>query len=39
MEDSAKVHKGTAKAPRLRKRVRGFDWPPFSLDLNPIEKV
>lgn len=39
MEDGAKVHKGYARLPRLQHNVRGFDWPPSSPDLNPIEKV
>ena len=39
MEDGAKVHKGKAKLPRLNKGIRGFNWPPSSPDLNPIEKV
>jgi hypothetical protein len=33
------VHKGKARLPRLNHGVRGFDWPPSSPDLNPIEKV
>ena len=39
MEDGAKVHKGKARLPKLEKGLRGFDWPPSSPDLNPIEKV
>ena len=39
MEDGAKVHKGKACLPRLNKGIRGFNWPPSSPDLNPIEKV
>ena len=39
IEDSAKVHKGKAKLPRLNKGIRGFNWPPSSPDLNPIKKV
>jgi transposase len=39
MEDGSKVHKGKARLPRLNKGIRGFDWPPSSPDLNPIEKV
>jgi transposase len=39
MEDGAKVHKGVARLARLEKGIRGFDWPPSSPDLNPIEKV
>ncbi|PVH67976.1 hypothetical protein DL98DRAFT_442307 [Cadophora sp. DSE1049] len=39
MEDGAKVHKGKARLWRLQKGLRGFDWPPSSPDLNPIEKV
>jgi transposase len=39
MEDGTKVHKGNARLPRLNKGIRGFDWPPCSPDLNPIEKV
>jgi hypothetical protein len=33
------VHKGKARLPRLNHGVRGFDWPPSSPDLNPIEKI
>ena len=39
MKDGAKVHKGHAKLPRLQAGIRGFDWPPSSPDLNPIEKI
>lgn len=39
MEDGAKVHEGYARLPRIQHGVRGFDWPPSSPDLNPIEKV
>jgi hypothetical protein len=39
MEDGSKVHKGKARLPRLNHGVHGFDWPPSSFDLNPIEKV
>ena len=39
IEDSAKVHKGKARLPKLEAGIRGFDWPPSSPDLNPIEKV
>ena len=39
MEDGAKVHQGAARLWRLNHRIRGFDWPPSSPDLNPIEKV
>jgi transposase len=39
MEDGAKIHKGVAKLPRKLRGLRGFDWPPSSPDLNPIEKV
>jgi len=39
MEDGSKVHKGYARLPRLEHGVRGFNWPPSSPDLNPIEKV
>ena len=39
MEDGSKVHKGKAKLPRLNMGIRGFNWPPSSPDLNPIEKV
>jgi DDE superfamily endonuclease len=38
-EDGAKIHKGKARLPQLNKGIRGFNWPPFSPDLNPIEKV
>jgi hypothetical protein len=39
MEDGLKVHKGHARLPCLNHGVCGFDWPPSSPDLNPIEKV
>lgn len=39
MEDGSKVHKGKARLPRLNKGIKGFNWPPSSPDLNPIEKV
>jgi transposase len=39
MEDSAKVHKGKARLPRVNKGIGGFTWPPSSPDLNPMEKV
>ncbi|PVH67703.1 hypothetical protein DL98DRAFT_274967 [Cadophora sp. DSE1049] len=39
MEDGAKVHLGHARLPRLEHSIRGFNWPPSSPDLNPIEKV
>ena len=39
MEDGSKVHAGSARLPRLQHGVRGFNWPPSSPDLNPIEKV
>jgi hypothetical protein len=39
MEDGAKVHQGKARLWRLQKGILGFDWPPSSPDLNPIEKV
>jgi transposase len=39
MEDRAKVHEGKARAWRLNHGVKGFNWPPSSPDLNPIEKV
>jgi transposase len=39
MEDGSKVHKGKARLPKLNKGIGGFDWPPSSPDLNPIEKV
>jgi transposase len=39
MEDTAKVHKGKACLPKLKKGMKGFNWPPLSPDLNPIEKV
>lgn len=39
MEDGAKVHKGYARLARLEHYLRGFNWPPSSPDLNPIEKV
>jgi transposase len=37
--DGAKVHKGKARLWRLQKGIRGFDWPPSSPDLNPIENI
>jgi hypothetical protein len=39
MEDESKVHLGYIRLSRLQHDVRGFKWPPFSPDLNPIEKV
>ena len=39
MEDGSKVHARSARLPRLQYSVRGFNWPPSSPDLNPIEKV
>jgi hypothetical protein len=39
MEDGAKVHCGSARLPRISHNIRGFNWPPSSPDLNPIEKV
>jgi hypothetical protein len=30
---------GSTRLPRLNNGVRGFDWPPSSPDLNPIEKI
>ena len=39
IEDGSKVHLGKARLPRLQHRVRGFNWPPSSPDLNPIERV
>jgi transposase len=39
MEDGAKVHKGKARLPCLNRGICGFDWPPSSPDLNPIEKI
>ena len=39
MEDGSKVYVGKARLPRLQHGIRGFKWPPFSPDLNPIEKV
>ena len=39
MEDGSKVHKGKARLPRLQHGIRGFNWPPSSPDLNPIERV
>ena len=38
MEDGVKVHKGKAQLPCLNRGIYGFDWPPSSPDLNPIEK-
>ena len=39
MEDGSKVHIGDARLPKLQHNIRGFNWPPSSPDLNPIEKV
>jgi transposase len=39
MEDGAKVHQGAARLWRLNYGIKGFDWPPSLLDLNPIEKI
>jgi hypothetical protein len=39
IEDRAKVHKGHARLLRLNKGICGFDWPPSSLELNPVKKV
>jgi transposase len=39
MEDGLKVHLGKARLLRLEHGIRGFNWPPFSPDLNPIERV
>jgi hypothetical protein len=39
MEDGAKIHKGHAILPRRLKGLRGFNWPPSSPNLNPIEKI
>ena len=39
MEDSAKVHKGKARLPRLNCGICKFNQLPSSLDLNPIEKI
>jgi transposase len=39
IEDGSKVHAGNARLLRLQHGIRGFFWPPSSLDLNPIEKV
>jgi len=39
MEDGSKIYIGAAKLPRKLRGLRGFDWPPSSPDLNPIEKV
>jgi hypothetical protein len=39
MEDGAKVHQGQARLWRLNHGIKGFDWPPCSLDLNLIEKI
>jgi hypothetical protein len=33
------VYKGKARLPRLNQGIRGFNWPPLSPDLNPIEKI
>jgi hypothetical protein len=38
-EDGSKVHKGDARIAKLQHQIRGFNWPPSSLDLNVIEKV
>jgi hypothetical protein len=39
MEDGSKVYKGKARLPCLNRGIRGFNWPPSSLDLNLIEKI
>jgi len=39
MEDGSKVHAGSTRLPRLQHGIRRFSWPPFSPDLNPIEKA
>ncbi|KAF7862490.1 hypothetical protein EAF04_007363 [Stromatinia cepivora] len=39
IEDGAKFHLKHARRARLEHGVRGFQWPPSSPDLNPIEKV
>jgi transposase len=39
MEDGAKVHVVSARLPWLSHGIHGFNWPPSSPDLNPIEKV
>jgi len=39
MEDGTKVHKGSTHLPQLSHNIHGFNWPPSSPDLNPIEKV
>jgi hypothetical protein len=39
MEDRAKIHTRSARLPYLEHGVRGFNWPPFSPDLNPIKKI
>jgi hypothetical protein len=39
MENRSKMYKGKARFLRLEYGIRGFNWPLFSPDLNPIEKV
>lgn len=39
IENGSKVYAGSARLLQLEYRVRGFNWPPFSPDLNLIEKV
>ena len=39
IEDGSKVHVGYTRLPQLQHGIRGFNWPPSSPDLNPIEKV
>jgi hypothetical protein len=39
MEDGSKVYKGKVRLPRLEHGIRGFNWPPSLLDLNPIKRV
>jgi hypothetical protein len=39
VEDGTKIHKGQARLIKLNRGIQGFDWPPSSPDLNPIEKV
>ena len=39
MEDGSGIHKGYARLPRMNTGIKGFNWPPSSPDLNPIEKA
>jgi hypothetical protein len=38
IEDGSKVYKGKVCLPKLEKEIRGFDWPPSSLDLIQLKR-